>query len=437
MEYAQRFKPVEQLYDSENDPHMVHNLAKDPDYADVLKQMRRRLHNWMIETRDLALIEERELYERANGRSLWAVGQEIDNYERILETANLQLDGQSAFLELRTRSEDADPVVRYWAVLGLAVLTQSARPGVVNEILPNLKEALADESIDVRLLAAEGLFNLGHYEEALPVVIAEMAHPNTDVQVRVGNVLDSQPPDANKHLAAAVEPLAIAKQKFEPQGRYGSANMPFDRAYRALTNQQLYYRWGMGASGSPESPLMVVQKEPFVLKEMRPRKDRGITPAKGIPSTLKAIGGKISEVSSFHPGHEAEKMLDGDLASFWHTRFKPDFAEPPHYVVLQAPAKQTIKGLRYHAWHGPGNGHLKSCSIYVSDDGKTWGDPLVKDAALKPGAKIDQQILFPKPTIKEFIKLEVNNAVSRGGRPLASIGELDVLLDKEKSGKQK
>jgi hypothetical protein len=262
-EYAQRFKAIEQLYDSENDPHMVNNLADDPAYADVLEQMRQRLSDWMIETRDLALVEERELHERAQGRSLWAVGQELDNYERILETANLQLQGESAVPELKTRGADADPLVRYWAVLGLTVVTQSAGPEVVNGILPKLKKALTDESIDVRLLAAEGLFNLGHYEDALPVVIAEMKHPNTDVQVRVGNILDSQPPDANERLQAAIKPLSVAMRKFKPQARYGDKNKPFDRAYRALTSQQLYYRWGMGASGSPESPLMAVQKTPF------------------------------------------------------------------------------------------------------------------------------------------------------------------------------
>ena len=427
-EYALRFKPLEQLYDSENDPEMVHNLAEDPAYADVLKQMRQRLHDWMIETRDLALVEERELNEKAEGGSLWQVGQDLENYERILETANLQLQGESAVAELKTRSMEADPQVRYWAVLGLAVVTQSAGPEMVKGILPSLKEALADESIDVRLLAAEGLFNLGYYEEALPVVIAEMAHPDTDVQVRVGNILDSQPPDANEQLASAIEPLAVAKQKFKPQGRYGGSNKPFDRAYRALTNQQLYYRWGRGASGSPESPLMAVQKEPFVLKEAPPLKKIRSAPAKGKPSVLKAIGGKVSEVSSFQPGNDPAHMIDGDLKSFWHTRFAGGHAKPPHYVVLQVPGTLAIKGLRYHAWHGRGNGHLKGCSIYVSDDGKTWGEPLVENATLKPGVKTDQEILFPAATNKKFIKLEVTDAVSRSGKPLASIGELDVLV---------
>lgn len=277
IEYARRFKPLEQLYDSESDPEMVRNLAGDPAHADVLKKMRRRLHDWMIETRDLALVEERELYERANGGSLWQVGQDLEDYERILETANLQLEGESAIRELTIRSTDDDPLIRYWATLGLVVITQNAGPEMVNSILPTLKQALADVSIDVRLLAAEGLFNLGHYEEALSIVIAEMAHPNTDVQVRVGNILDSQPPDANEQLAAAIEPLAVAKRKFKPQARYGGLNRPFDRAYRALTGQQLYYRWGRGASGSPQSSLIAVQKKPFVPKEAPLVPEKGST----------------------------------------------------------------------------------------------------------------------------------------------------------------
>ena len=225
--------------------------------------MRQRLRDWMLETHDLGLIDERLLYERAKGRSLWEVGQDIENYEEILDSANLQLLGEAGMAELKARTKSEDESVRYWATLGLAIITQTAGPETVENILPTLKEGLTDSSLDVRLIAAEGLFNLGYYEETLPAVLAEISHPNTDVQVRVGNLLDSQPPDANEALATAIEPLAIARKKFKPQGRYGSANKPLDRAYRALTGQQLYYRWGMGASGTPESPFVSVQRKPF------------------------------------------------------------------------------------------------------------------------------------------------------------------------------
>ncbi|MDP7107894.1 MAG: DUF1587 domain-containing protein, partial [Roseibacillus sp.] len=50
-----------------------------------------------------------------------------------------------------------------------------------------------------------------------------------------------------------------------------------------------------------------------------------------VETKLKAIGGGIS-VSSFQEGMAKEKMQDGSNRTFWHTRFKPTVAEPPHYV---------------------------------------------------------------------------------------------------------
>ncbi len=144
--------------------------------------------------------------------------------------------------------------------------------------------------------------------------------------------------------------------------------------------------------------------------------------------TLKRIGGKIAAVSSFNPGMEKEKMIDGDLKTFWHTQFAGGFAKPPHYVVLEVPAGTSVRGLAYLAYAGGnGNGHVKACSIYVSDDGKNWGKPVVK-SQLKAGVYTEQQIRFPAPTSKPFIKFEVTDAVSLGGQPIAAIGELDVLV---------
>jgi len=436
-----RFKPVEELYDSESDPHMVRNVAGDPEYAEVLKLMRSRLDDWMVETRDLGILEEAEVHKRAEGKSAhWEVGQELDNYERILETANLQLQGKRAVPELKARCKDSDPAVRFWAVLGLAVITQSADPETVSGIVPSLKTALQDDSVSVRLSAAEGLCNLGHYKDAVDVLSKALVGLSISAQIRSACILDTQPPEADGALQPAIEYLEDAAAKTNvrkmPGIPYG-LNAPFGRAYKSITGRENYYRWGVGASGSPKSPSMAVQKSPFVAKKgtplKRPGAEKATPPGKriptGKPSALKAMGGKVAEASSFNAGHEAKHILDGNLATFWHTRFQPDFAKPPHYVVLQVPATRSVKGLAYHAWAGGGgNGHVKACSVYVSDNGKTWGDPLVK-GTLQPGIHKKQQILFPAPTNKKFIKFEVTDAVSAGGQPLAAIGELDVLVE--------
>jgi hypothetical protein len=141
---------------------------------------------------------------------------------------------------------------------------------------------------------------------------------------------------------------------------------------------------------------------------------------------LKAIGGNIS-VSSFQKGMEKEKLQDGSNRTFWHTRFKPTLAKPPHYVILENPKGKQIEGLSYATWSGGnGNGQVKAYSIHLSDDGKSWGAPII-EGELEIRLASEQPILFPKPTTRRFIKFLVTDAFTLDGRSLASIGKLDVM----------
>ena len=45
-------RPTEELYDLQNDPHEIHNLAANPAYQSTLKDLRTRLSNWMESTND-------------------------------------------------------------------------------------------------------------------------------------------------------------------------------------------------------------------------------------------------------------------------------------------------------------------------------------------------------------------------------------------------
>ncbi|MFT5125461.1 MAG: hypothetical protein ACI9TH_004552 [Kiritimatiellia bacterium] len=141
---------------------------------------------------------------------------------------------------------------------------------------------------------------------------------------------------------------------------------------------------------------------------------------------LQQIGGSVS-VSSFQEGMEKEKMQDGSNWTFWHTRFKPTLAEPPHYVILENPRRVEIKGLSFATWSGGnGNGLVKGYSIYLSEDGETWGDSIM-EGALDTRLANEQAIVFSKKTTARFIKFLVTDAKSLDGRSLASIGKLDVL----------
>jgi len=70
-QYFEPSKPVEELYDTLNDPHEVSNLADDPRYKDVLQRLRKVHGEWMKQTRDVGLIPEPEFDEMKRPGGRW------------------------------------------------------------------------------------------------------------------------------------------------------------------------------------------------------------------------------------------------------------------------------------------------------------------------------------------------------------------------------
>lgn len=146
---------------------------------------------------------------------------------------------------------------------------------------------------------------------------------------------------------------------------------------------------------------------------------------------LEQIGGSVS-VSSFQVGMEMEKMLDRSSKTFWHTRFTPDVAKPPHYVIIENPNRHAIAGLSYSTWTGGnGNGQVKAYEVSVSDDAMHWSEPIAR-GSLEVMHAAEQEIRFSKTIAQRFIRFLVTDAVALDGKSLASIGGLDVILDAKK-----
>ena len=157
----------------------------------------------------------------------------------------------------------------------------------------------------------------------------------------------------------------------------------------------------------------------------------GVTPslaeASGYQTNLKKIGGSVT-VSSFQVGMGKEKMQDGSNRTFWHTRFKPTLAEPPHYVILHNPNRHNIEGLSYATWSGGnGNGQVQQFEVYASEDARDWGEPIAR-GDLETRLANEQPIPFVTATDAPFIKFVATKSFSLDGRSLASIGKLDVAV---------
>jgi len=186
--FMQDTKPVEELYDVEADPFEQVNLADSPEHQKVLKQMREAHFEWVRQTLDLGLLPEQDMRNRARGSSEYEMarsGPAAFPFDRIFQTAVLSGQGPDAVPTLLERLEDDDAAVRFWAVIGLT------NAGAREESAASaLETALADPSVEVRIVAAEALCRIDREAAALPVLTDALTDESWWVRLEAANVLD-------------------------------------------------------------------------------------------------------------------------------------------------------------------------------------------------------------------------------------------------------
>jgi len=152
-------KPVEELYDLDRDPHELKNLARDPACTGILRELRERLRQWILRTRDTGFLLEPEMMMRSAGSTPYDMAQDPDQYDlpRILEAA--ERVGTADAETLAHYLRDRDSSVRFWSTVGLTALGSGAAPHS-----GALLGALGDESPVVQIAAAEALCRLAAAE---------------------------------------------------------------------------------------------------------------------------------------------------------------------------------------------------------------------------------------------------------------------------------
>jgi arylsulfatase A-like enzyme len=153
-------KPSEELYDLQEDPHEVRNLADAPEHEAVLQRMREALRQWQLEIRDVGLLPEGEMHQRSAGGAPYSMGNDktLFDVETILATADLATNGRSDGVgKLKKCLASPDIAVRYWGAVGLLCRGKPA----VDAANAELRKAIEDNSPCVRLVAAESLARYG------------------------------------------------------------------------------------------------------------------------------------------------------------------------------------------------------------------------------------------------------------------------------------
>lgn len=138
-------------------------------------------------------------------------------------------------------------------------------------------------------------------------------------------------------------------------------------------------------------------------------------------------GLQIAFASSQEPDEgDAAYLVDGDPSTIWHTMYSITLAKYPHWVDFDAGKQKVIKGFTYLARQdGSLNGCIKDYEIYVSNDNKTWGEPVAKGSFEKT-AKL-QKVMFGKPVNARYVRLRALNEQS--GQDYASGAEFTLVTE--------
>ena len=141
---------------------------------------------------------------------------------------------------------------------------------------------------------------------------------------------------------------------------------------------------------------------------------------------IESVPLEVAYVSSFETGEgNAEHLVDGDLNSIWHTMFSITLAKYPHWVDFDAASVKNMKGFVYTARQDGANGRVKDYEICVSQDGKEWGEPIMK-GSLKNTAEA-QKVMFTKPVKARFIRFRALS--EQNGNEFASGAEFGLIAD--------
>uniref|UniRef100_UPI003217283C sulfatase-like hydrolase/transferase n=1 Tax=uncultured Draconibacterium sp. TaxID=1573823 RepID=UPI003217283C len=207
-------KPVEELYDTENDPWEVNNLASDPNYKDVLVRMRTANKNWGIRINDTGFIPEADLINRAGEMPMYDYMRtgKIDLPE-IMEAAEMATLGKTENIDkLKTYLKSDESAVRYWGVSGLLILGNKSKSAI-----QELKTATSDESANVVSVAAEALYNLDEKEIAKKALLSVLKNPNEFARCHALNVIDCLEESSPEIQKGVVEMIANAESNTRNQ----------------------------------------------------------------------------------------------------------------------------------------------------------------------------------------------------------------------------
>lgn len=163
-------KPYEELYDIENDPHNINNLARDPEYADILTELSQEVNKWIAETQPIDVLPE-PLMQRINQETTLCDSIKGSDFPfmKIHEIARMSAGAaKEDFETLYAYIKDENPVFAFW---GIKAMFQYVEELKFSGLLDEFKENLSHPELYIRNLTASVLVSLGEKQDFKQLIL--------------------------------------------------------------------------------------------------------------------------------------------------------------------------------------------------------------------------------------------------------------------------
>ena len=132
---------------------------------------------------------------------------------------------------------------------------------------------------------------------------------------------------------------------------------------------------------------------------------------------------KLVSADSQHSGNEARLAFDNNLSTFWHTEYWGTEPACPHTLVVDMVNTYMVTAFTYNGrTDGNQNGMVKAYEVYLSMDGKEWGNPVAKGEFKNTTAM--QVATLKTPTLGRYLKLVALSEIN--GNKWTSAAEIGI-----------
>ena len=137
---------------------------------------------------------------------------------------------------------------------------------------------------------------------------------------------------------------------------------------------------------------------------------------------------KLVSADSQHGGNEAVKAFDNNTTTFWHTEWGSNEPRCPHTLIIDMVNIYQVKAFTYLSRQdGNQNGMVKQYEFYLSEDGTTWGSPVVSGQFKNTTAL--QTATLATPTAGRYLKFVAKSEIN--GNAWTSAAEIGIEADAE------